>query len=165
MKLTDTQRDVLLAAAEHTSGRIEIFPAHVKGGARANVLQGLVTRGLAKALKTGHCLTPAAYAALGLDAPAKEGAARTPKAKPANVADTAQPAAKPIREGTKQAQVIAMLQRKGGATVAQIQAETGWLPHTVRGILSAALRTKLGLDVTSAKTQGGERVYRIEASA
>ena len=64
------------------------------------------------------------------------------------------------RDGTKQAQVIAMLRRKQGATIAQIVEATGWLPHTVRGFFAGALKKKLGLEVTSEKV-GDTRVYRL----
>ena len=47
---------------------------------------------------------------------------------------------------TKQAQLIAMLRRKEGATIAQIVAATGWQPHTVRGAFAGALKKKLGLE-------------------
>jgi Protein of unknown function (DUF3489) len=69
------------------------------------------------------------------------------------------------REGTKEAQLIALLRRPEGATVAQVIEATGWQPHTVRGAISGALKKKRGLAVTSAKNQAGERVYRIAASA
>jgi hypothetical protein len=73
------------------------------------------------------------------------------------------PAKKPrrSREGTKEAQLIAMLRRPEGATIAQVIAATGWQPHTVRGAISGALKKKRGLDVTSEKNAAGERVYRI----
>ena len=45
------------------------------------------------------------------------------------------------REGTKQEQVLAMLRRPEGATVAQIAEATGWAQHTVRGFL-AGLKKK-----------------------
>ena len=64
------------------------------------------------------------------------------------------------RDGTKQARLIAMLQRKEGATIAQIVDATGWQPHTVRGAFAGALKKKLGLTVTSEKVEG-RRVYRI----
>ena len=67
------------------------------------------------------------------------------------------------REGTKQAQLIAMLRRKEGATIAQIVEATGWQPHTVRGAFAGALKKKLGLTVTSEKVEGGDRVHRIAA--
>ena len=40
------------------------------------------------------------------------------------------------REGTKQGQVLALLRRPEGATVAQIAEATGWAPHTVRGFFA-----------------------------
>ncbi|MFM8647161.1 MAG: DUF3489 domain-containing protein [Methylocystis sp.] len=57
------------------------------------------------------------------------------------------------REGTKQAIMIAMLQRKNGATIAEIVAETGWQPHTVRGAFAGALKKKLGLNIVSEKVE------------
>ena len=73
------------------------------------------------------------------------------------------PAPRKTRDDTKQAQLIAMLRRKEGATIAQIVAATGWQPHTVRGAFAGALKKKLGLIVTSEKVEGGDRVYRIKA--
>jgi len=46
-----------------------------------------------------------------------------------------------LREGTKQEQVLAMLRRPDGATVAQIAEATGWAQHTVRGFF-AGLKKK-----------------------
>jgi hypothetical protein len=85
------------------------------------------------------------------------------RGRPRKAAPTAQVTTAPrkTRDDTKQAQLIAMLRRKQGATIAQIVAATGWLPHTVRGAFAGALKKKLGLAVTSEKVEGGERVYRI----
>ncbi|MGK7864969.1 DUF3489 domain-containing protein [Falsiroseomonas sp. E2-1-a4] len=47
------------------------------------------------------------------------------------------------REGTKQEQVLALLRRPEGATVAQIAEATGWAQHTVRGFF-AGLKKKKG---------------------
>ena len=76
---------------------------------------------------------------------------------------SAAPALRKTRDDTKQAQLIAMLRRKEGATIAQIVAATGWQPHTVRGAFAGALKKKLGLTVTSEKVEGGQRVYKIES--
>jgi hypothetical protein len=65
------------------------------------------------------------------------------------------------REGTKQAQLIAMLERPEGATIEQIVAATGWQPHTVRGAFAGALKKKRGLSVSSEKVESRGRVYRI----
>jgi hypothetical protein len=74
-----------------------------------------------------------------------------------------QKSAKPSRADSKQAQVLAMLHRKQGATIATIMQATGWQPHSVRGFLTAVVRTKLGLTLVSEKT-GEVRVYRIVAN-
>jgi hypothetical protein len=65
------------------------------------------------------------------------------------------------REGSKKAKVLALLQRPKGATLAEIMKATGWQAHSVRGFISGALGTKMGLTVDSDKRQDGERVYSI----
>ena len=85
-----------------------------------------------------------------------------PKAEPAETAevtDTAKPVA--VRAGTKQAQIIAMLQRPEGATVAEIVTTTSWQAHTARGAIFGALRKKLGLPIAAEKVEGRGTVYRI----
>ena len=64
------------------------------------------------------------------------------------------------REGSKTAQVVAMLQRKDGATLAAIMEAMGWQKHTVRGFMAGAMK-KAGFTVESFKPEGGERTYRI----
>ena len=70
---------------------------------------------------------------------------------------------KPSRADSKQAQVLAMLRRKQGATIAAVMQATGWQPHSVRGFLAGVVRTKLGLTLVSEKTDEA-RVYRIVAN-
>jgi hypothetical protein len=83
----------------------------------------------------------------------------------AAAAETAAESRQPrSREGTKEAQLIAMLRRPEGATIAQVIEATGWQPHTVRGAISGALKKKRGLEVSSQKNEAGERVYRIIGS-
>lgn len=117
-------------------------------------------------------ITDAGLAAIGVepeDAPesadsAPEGATDAPDGDttPEGAEDTASaPKARKSREGTKQAQIVAMLRSPEGATIAEIVAATGWQPHTVRGALAGALRKKLGLEVTSEKIEDRGRVYRI----
>ena len=66
-----------------------------------------------------------------------------------------------IRANTKQAQIIALLQRPEGASIAEIVAVTGWLAHSIRGLISGALKKKLGLPVTSEKQDGRGTVYTL----
>jgi hypothetical protein len=40
---------------------------------------------------------------------------------------------------------------------------TGWLPHSVRAFLSGVVGKKMGLTITSTKSEDGERTYSIKA--
>jgi len=102
-----------------------------------------------------------AQAAKGAPAKAKA----TKKTPPAKNAPKGNTAAKPEesagpREGSKTAQVVAMLQRKNGATLAEIMEKMGWQKHTVRGFMAGAMK-KAGYTVESFKSDKGERTYRI----
>jgi len=68
---------------------------------------------------------------------------------------------KPAREGSKKAEVLALMRRKNGATLAEIMKATGWQAHSVRGFISGGLTKKMGLKVESTKGKDGERTYRI----
>jgi len=46
-----------------------------------------------------------------------------------------------LRRPTKQDQILALLAREEGASIDELMAATGWLPHTVRATLSG-LRKK-----------------------
>jgi len=65
------------------------------------------------------------------------------------------------RKGTKQEALIAMLRACGAATIDEKVAATNSLSHTVRGSMSAALKKKLGLTITSEKVEGRGRVYAL----
>ena len=88
---------------------------------------------------------------------------RVKKAKPAKKAGrTKKPASKPKDERTnKKAEVIAMMQRAKGATLAEIMKATGWQAHTVRGFVSI-LGKKGGEKIDSSKSAAGERTYKIK---
>ena len=66
-----------------------------------------------------------------------------------------------VRGGSKQAKVIELLRRPQGASLSEMQKATGWQAHSVRGALSGTLKKKLGLSITSERTDAGERRYRI----
>jgi len=104
----------------------------------------------------------------GKGAPAKGKSSK--KATPAKKSPKGAKAAKPAktesgsaREGSKTAQVLAMLQRKNGATITEIMKAMGWQRHTVRGFMAGAMR-KAGYEVESFKPEGGERTYRDRKS-
>jgi hypothetical protein len=60
----------------------------------------------------------------------------------------------------KKAEVIAMMKRAKGATLAEIMELTAWQKHTVRGFVSI-LGSKGGEKVESSKNAAGERTYKI----
>jgi hypothetical protein len=78
---------------------------------------------------------------------------------------SAPPDAEMISPATSKTAILrGLLERASGATVAEMSMAAGWLPHSVRGFLAGTLKKKLGLTVTSEKTDG-ERVYRIVSGA
>jgi hypothetical protein len=102
-------------------------------------------------------------------APSKKGASRkqgAPKAtKRAKAAAPKKPARAPRAQksearSNKKAQVIAMMKRAKGVTLAEIVDATGWQKHTVRGFVSI-LGSKGGQKIESSKNAAGERSYRI----
>jgi len=102
-----------------------------------------------------------AQAAKGAPVKAKANKKATPAKKAAKLTKkTAMKKAAAAREGSKTAQVVAMLQRKGGATLAEITSKMGWQKHTVRGFMAGTMK-KAGYAVESFKPEGGERTYRI----
>ena len=61
--------------------------------------------------------------------------------------------------GTKQALVLGLLQRKDGASVAELVEATGWLPHTTRAALTRLRQG--GHELQKEKRETGETAYRI----
>jgi hypothetical protein len=57
-----------------------------------------------------------------------------------------------------------MLQRRNGATLAEIMTTTDWQKHTVRGFMAGAMK-KAGYTVESFQSNKGERTYRIKRSS
>ena len=68
-------------------------------------------------------------------------------------------AIKPQRAASKASLVLEMLRRPEGATLDQMVAATGWLPHTTRAVLTGF--KKKGHTVTSEKADGG-RTYWVD---
>jgi len=82
------------------------------------------------------------------------------EAKPASKKAAKSDAAVP-REFSKKAIVLDLMQRKNGATMAEIAKATDWQNHSIRGFISGTLTKKMGLKVESTKNEAGERTYRI----
>ena len=157
-QLTPAQHAILTHAHQHTEGKITWFPDNIKGGARQKVIDGLSKRDLITHDGNDWFVAADGYEALGVPRRAPVSAVA--------IDEVIQAATEPksrTRENSKQAQVIAMLQRPEGATIAQICAATGWQAHTVRGTFAGAFKKKLGLEITSTKEAGGDRTYRIIA--
>ncbi|MCW2313373.1 DUF3489 domain-containing protein [Rhodoferax antarcticus] len=182
IQLTATQTLVLQHALDHNDGRIDWFPESVKGGARKKVLDGLFNRALITPSGDDWFVAAEGYDALGCARPgaapvtpihnieADVAAAEAswtlaqvvePETVATTVAEVATEQKPRTREHSKQATVISMLKRPEGATIAQICEATSWQAHTVRGTFAGAFKKKLGLNITSDKTQGGTRTYRV----
>lgn len=149
----------LLQAAAADGGYLKPF-ASMKPAAHARLLGRFLRDGLVMAPAEGdglHRLTPAGYRAVGLTSPKPPRAAKViagaPAAAPANPAGTAIP--------NKKAQVQALLGREQGATLVELIAATGWLPHTTRAALSR-IRTG-GQMLLKAARPDATIAYRIPA--
>jgi hypothetical protein len=98
------------------------------------------------------------------DAPLARGI--VPAGKPARKSATKTPRRVSAQKGAdesrrnKKADVLALMKRPKGATLAEIVKLTGWQKHTVRGFMSL-LRSKGGEKIESLKNAAGQRIYRL----
>jgi hypothetical protein len=163
-ELSETQRQILTTGSERKSGLVLPVTSNLKGGALKKVLSALLSRGAVEEVPTAdpkqevwRTNEESVALALKLTKAGREAVGGKGKARSKKPATPAQRE----RGDTKQAKVIAMLTRPAGATVEQIVKATDWQPHTVRGFFAGALKKRLGIEVTSEKTEDGKRVYRI----
>ncbi|ATX65537.1 DUF3489 domain-containing protein [Roseinatronobacter bogoriensis] len=186
-KLTDTQTIILSRAATRPGNLAMPLPEGLHGAAAKMAVNRMITNGWVEEvdadLRKGEPLwretgdghgttliaTEAGLAAIGIEPVAASAVASARKRKPQMAAEPAPTAGdadarKPvtIRAGTKQAQIIALLQRPEGASIAEIVEATAWQAHTARGAISGALKKKLGLPITAEKVEGRGTVYRLE---
>jgi hypothetical protein len=82
-------------------------------------------------------------------------------AKKAGTAKQAVEKTSEAREGSKKADVLDLLRRKQGATLAEIMQATGWQAHTVRGFIAGTVTKRLGLKVESFRNDDKVRTYRV----
>lgn len=66
-----------------------------------------------------------------------------------------------VRDGSKQAALIALLKRPEGASIKEIAEALNWLNHTARGAISRDVKKRLGLPVTKSRVEGRGNVYQI----
>jgi hypothetical protein len=88
--------------------------------------------------------------------------ARGPKEIAGGSTRAADPSSASSKRESKIDFVLGLLQRPEGATIEQLVAATGWLPHTSRAALTGL--KKKGHVVTSEKLEGQGRVYRLAAA-
>jgi hypothetical protein len=69
-----------------------------------------------------------------------------------------------VRAGSKRALIISLLQRTEGATLDDLIAATGWLPHTTRAALTGLRKTGLTIE-RSRPGQSSVSIYRIIPTA
>ena len=179
---SDTQSLILSRAASRPGNLALPLPEGLVGAAAKMVVGKMIARGWLEEVEAnlrrgepmwretgdGHgttlIATEAGLEAIGIEPVVVSAVASARKAKPKpGQAQTPDDVAKPvaIRPGTKQAQIIAMLQRPEGATVAEIVAATSWQAHTARGAISGAIKKKLGLPIAAEKVEGRGTVYRL----
>jgi hypothetical protein len=172
-KLTDTQSILLSHAAQRRD--LSLYPLpdrHARGGARitkaiaqlvnAAYLEERDTSAAEQVSRTdgdlrfGMFVTAAGLAAIGIE---PDGGADMPTAEE-QLVEAASPSDKPLL--TKSAIVIALLQQEQGATLAELIAATGWLPHTTRAALTGLRKKGHAIGKSS---RNGATCYRIGAGA
>ena len=181
---SDTQSLILSRAATRPGNLALPLPEGLVGAAAKMVVGKMIARGWLEEVEAnlrrgepmwretgdGHgttlIATEAGLEAIGIEpvvasavASARKARSKPQPAQTPDDTDTVKPVA--IRAGTKQAQIIAMLQRPEGASIAEIVAATSWQAHTARGAISGALKKKLGLPIAAQKVEGRGTVYRL----
>lgn len=174
-KLTETQTIILSAASQRPDNIALPLPKGLAGAAAKMAVTRMIEHGWLQEVEAnlrrgeplwretgdGHGTTLAATEAGLLAVGIEPVVVKTVVAIREHAVKASTPKPPIQRAGTKQAMLIAMLQAPEGATMEEITAAMGWLPHSARGAMSGALGKKLGLVVTSAKDGARGRVYRI----
>src|SRR5271165_471646 len=189
IKLTDTQL-VMLSAAAQREDRCIVAPPSLKGAAAQKIATKLVAAGLAKETKakpgahvwrrddaTGQAyalkVTAAGLMAIAVEAaeaaveisppPTGEGPTNIMDHEAARIVAGSMAIAMP-REGSKLAAVVDLLRREDGATVEQLAAAMGWLPHTTRAALTGLRKRGFAIDRRKAKDERAGAYVIVDGS-
>jgi Protein of unknown function (DUF3489) len=84
-------------------------------------------------------------------------------ARRAESSSTARPTTSTPRGGAKLTQVMGLLRRDQGATLAELVAATGWLPHTTRAAMTGLRKRGYAVTLDRSNKERGS-TYNIEAS-
>ena len=191
-KLTDTQTIILSRAATRPNNLAMPLPEGLAGAAAKMAIGKMIERGwldeveanlrrgepLWRETGDGHgttlIATEAGLAAIGIEPVVASTLTNLRKAQLERISgpkDALEPSADPatskpvaIRAGTKQAEIIALLQRPEGASISEIVDMTGWAAHSARGMISGGLKKKLGFDVATSSDEQRGRIYHIQTS-
>lgn len=60
---------------------------------------------------------------------------------------------------SKHDQILRLLRRKQGASLNEIQKVSGWQAHSVRGFLAGTVKKRLGLKLSSDKSDGTKHYF------
>lgn len=171
-KLNTRQIAVLDNAARLTDGQLLPPPdgMQLKGGGLAAMLRALKRRGLAERsaddawtiTRTGRAAVAGQGRAEVNESKDEKKAPRTAKPEP-DAGDDHDAPAPLFRPGTRQAQLLDLLQRDEGVDIDEMVQFTGWQPHSVRAVLTGF--RKRGIEVSRTKEGNGVSVYRATMPA
>jgi uncharacterized protein YciI len=176
-KLTNSQRIVLSGAAPRADGAATL-PERMTEKAAQKLAATLSEKGLVREVRAKADMPvwrrneegrACALIVTKLGREANKGQEQSPSLSVSEVADNAAastatvPEATAPRDGTKIAKVIGLLQRDDGATLDEVIAATGWLPHTSRAAFTG-LR-KRGYAIERRPRASGGKGYVIVATA
>ena len=68
------------------------------------------------------------------------------------------------KQNTRRGQLLVLLQRKAGASMAEMTDAIGWQPHSVRALLSGIRKSGMTVDCTKQRT-GSSRYHAVAASS
>jgi hypothetical protein len=174
VKLLDLQRIVLSGAAERADGAATL-PERMTEKAAQKLAASLIEKGLAREARAKTDMPvwrrneegracALVISKLGREAiksdddrkvdDAKAGAPLAPSianGAPSQAVASSQPERSVPRQGSKIAEVIALLGRKQGVGIEELSSTTGWLPHTTRAALTGLRKRGFAIERSRSK--------------